>query len=82
MTVEEFEKEKERVELYDTLSKRKRRLYSERMSISDGVLKIVSAYQREITYKDEYELQKNIIDAICNVYDKEIGNINVEINNL
>lgn len=82
MTKEEFEKEKERIELYDKLSKRKGRLYSERMSIANGLLKIISAYQREISYSDEYELQKNIIAAICSVYDKEIANINVEMNSL
>lgn len=72
MTTEEFDKEKNRVELYDKLSKRKGKLFSERMSIGDGLLKIISAYQREITYKDEYELQKDIISAICSVYDQEI----------
>lgn len=82
MTKEEFETEKSRVDLYDKLTKRKGKLYSERMSISDGVLKIVSAYQREISYGDEYELRKDVILAICDVYDKEISNISIELNNI
>jgi hypothetical protein len=82
MTQEEFNNEKERVDAYDRLFKRRTKLQNDGSDISKGILKIVAVYQNEISYINDYELKEKVVTAICSVYDDEIKQLEDEMKNI
>ena len=75
MTPEEFKVNKERIEMYETFDKKRKKLLEDKGRIENGILGITAAYQREITFYPDNELENKIIKVIVGVYEQEINSI-------
>lgn len=76
MTQEEFINENSRVSEYSRLQEKEKKYTNARNLIENGILNITTAYQRQVGFSDNRDLENKIVEAICNIYDEEIKTIN------
>lgn len=78
MNIEEFRKDKNRVEDFESTLNKLNEFEGQKNAIQNGILHITTAYNKQVSF-DDSNFEEEIIDAIVGVYESKITYLQNEL---